>query len=587
MSVSVSTSTSTSTSSPFTVHYKKIKPLDIHTLAKEYVYPSEEDEKHEYNPFAIEHFQNYNPIYSEFFELNDSNYNTIALNHKHHFESSGVADILHSRGYHVKYSPLLDPIFYMIGKYDLENPAIRCLPTIHNRDHCFPKLSSTHNVSYIDAFFSFLSCQMLNHHNMFHGIEFYGSHLGVQRRFKTTITDDLEYLYSSDKFLANLGKHFSVSESAGRLDEFANVGSRANKQKIHIGSRNVSLDAEPIDLQETELTELASPHESADFAHEVVYEKSTNVVGGTDSKRSCSTASSSLDSNDLNYSSGEDGDNSLSDDEEDYETASDTESSYESEVYAYIKDFPMQMIVLEKCDGTLDELFVKDEIDQAKGAAYLMQVIMALIMYQKAFQFTHNDLHTNNIMYINTDIEYVYYKYAGKYYKVPTYGKIFKLIDFGRAIYRFQGKIFCSDSFASGGDAHTQYNCEPFMNESKPRIDPNPSFDLCRLGCSIYDFVIEDEREPRDAFQETVWRWCQDDNGKNMLYKRNGEERYPSFKLYKMIARNVHKHTPQAQLTTPLFDQFRMNTKKAAKLSVDVFKQNGVGVDIDTIPVYV
>jgi hypothetical protein len=122
------------------------------------------------------------------------------------------------------------------------------------------------------------------------------------------------------------------------------------------------------------------------------------------------------------------------------------------------------------------------------------------------------------------------------------------------------------------------------LNESKPRIDPNPSFDLCRLGCSIYDFTIEDESDKRDAFQETIWRWCQDDNGKNVLYKRNGEERYPNFKLYKMIARNVHKHTPEAQLETPLFDKFRMNAKKAAKL--DQAKVREWTVDIDTIPCY-
>jgi hypothetical protein len=155
------------------------------------------------------------------------------------------------------------------------------------------------------------------------------------------------------------------------------------------------------------------------------------------------------------------------------------------------------------------------------------------------------------------------------------------LIDFGRSIYRFDGKLFCSDSFAPGGDAHTQYNCEPYLSDKKPRIDPNPSFDLCRLGCSIYDFVIDDENDKRDAFQETIWRWCQDDNGKNVLYKRNGEERYPNFKLYKMIARNVHKHIPEQQLKTPLFDQFRISAKKAAKVDVSD------AMDIDTIPSYI
>ena len=32
---------------------------------------------------------------------------------------------------------------------------------------------------------------------------------------------------------------------------------------------------------------------------------------------------------------------------------------------------------------------------------------------------------------------------------------------------------------------------------------------------------------------------------KNILYKKNGDERYPDFKLYKMIARTVHNHTPE------------------------------------------
>ena len=89
------------------------------------------------------------------------------------------------------------------------------------------------------------------------------------------------------------------------------------------------------------------------------------------------------------------------------------------------------------------------------------------------------------------NIEYIYYQYNEKIYKVPTFGKIFKLIDFGRAIYKFENHVFCSDSFAPGDDAATQYNFEPYYNKSKPIIEPNMSFDLCRLGCSIYDFMIE------------------------------------------------------------------------------------------------
>ena len=30
------------------------------------------------------------------------------------------------------------------------------------------------------------------------------------------------------------------------------------------------------------------------------------------------------------------------------------------------------------------------------------------------------------------------------------------------------------------------------MIQDKPRIDPNYSFDLCRLGCSLFDYFVDD-----------------------------------------------------------------------------------------------
>jgi len=217
------------------------------------------------------------------------------------------------------------------------------------------------------------------------------------------------------------------------------------------------------------------------------------------------------------------------------------------------------MICMEQCDGTLDRLLENDEIDEENGCSALFQVIMILLTYQRIFQFTHNDLHTNNIMYINTDKPFLYYQFNNVVYKVPTYGKIYKLIDFGRGIYKYMGKTFCSDSFGPGGDASTQYNCEPFFNDNKARLEPNLSFDLCRLGTSMFDFMMEidDDPEEYDELQKVVRDWCLDDNGKNILYLKNGEERYPSFKLYKMIARTVHKHTPDAQLERPFFSKYK------------------------------
>ena len=92
---------------------------------------------------------------------------------------------------------------------------------------------------------------------------------------------------------------------------------------------------------------------------------------------------------------------------------------------------------------TLDNYMIHSEIYEEEWKAILMQVIMMLLTYQKTFEFTHNDLHTNNVMYIETKKEFIYYRYNNIYYKVPTYNKIWKLIDFGRAIYRYKGNIIC------------------------------------------------------------------------------------------------------------------------------------------------
>jgi len=186
-------------------------------------------------------------------------------------------------------------------------------------------------------------------------------------------------------------------------------------------------------------------------------------------------------------------------------------------------------------------------------------------------------------MYVPTNHKFIYYTYKKNTYKVPTYGRLYKIIDFGRAIYKFNGKLFCSDSFQTGGDAATQYNTEPYFNDKKSRLEPNFSFDLCRLACSIFDYVVEDfenikSLESSSPLVKLIIEWCLDDNGVNVLYKNNGMERYPDFKLYKMIARLVHNHTPTNQLERPEFSKFLIPSKNIPK--------NELLINIDDYPTY-
>ena len=236
---------------------------------------------------------------------------------------------------------------------------------------------------------------------------------------------------------------------------------------------------------------------------------------------------------------------------------------------------PTQVVAIECCEVTFDSILEKNEIRIEELESAVFQIIAMLYLYQKAFKFTHNDLHTNNIMCISTKDEFLHYKIMGKYYKIPTFGRIYKIIDFGRAIYTVNGTVLCSDSFSENGTAHTQYNCEPFYNPKKPLIEPNYSFDLCRLSCSMVDFIVEDIRHINNYRKVPVYdliiSWLYDDNGVNILYKKNGEERYPDFKLYKMIARLVHNHLPENQFSHECFKQYETGTLETC-MDLDAIK---------------
>jgi hypothetical protein len=574
---------------PFQIHYCKYgrndsdktlpKIIDLEDLKTQYSCDSS------YNPFDISKLQLYTPMNKLFFEMSDSVSDRIGLNHSYHFiNMDQVFDVSSQKIIQtpsfIKYSPLLDPVRYMIGKYETNRNLIRELPSLSSTETtCISKILSYNNASYIDCFFSYLTSKMLTTHKFLHGVDFHGTYLGIQKKFRFCATDDIDYLRNSDFFNDHVGKLFyiEIQDSDENVpDEFANiVGSRGNKNKLKLSTtKNVSEISMTI-LEGCEIIPMTNENLDRFDTMEEVY-KNNNSCSDFDNN------SESSNDSEENYSSeNEESNNNEKDDDEDWETEdedknSDSSSlpitSNEEEIFGYINDFPIQMICLEKCEGTLDELFVKDEIDPKTAASALFQVIMSLLAYQKSFKFTHNDLHTNNIMWIKTDLKHLTYRFSGKVYNVPTYGKIFKLIDFGRAIYRFQDKQFCSDSFAPGGDAATQYNFEPFFNRNKPRLEPNYSFDLCRLGSSIFDFIMDVDTpiSKMDDLQKTIHRWCLDDNKKNVLYKKNGEERYPNFKLYKMIARTVHEHTPEAQLEFPYFKQFLTKSNTGEKVMMDL-----------------
>ena len=85
-------------------------------------------------------------------------------------------------------------------------------------------------------------------------------------------------------------------------------------------------------------------------------------------------------------------------------------------------------------------------------------------------------------------------------------------------------------------------------------------------------------QDPNLAAKRIMMSWCIDDKGRNVLYKQDGEERYPNFKLYKMIARTVHNHLPQDELKKDYFERFIVSKKKINR-SIKI-------MNIDDLPSY-
>jgi hypothetical protein len=577
--------------------------------------------------------QNYIPIYTKFFSLNSTNFNCINLNNLWYLTSvkERIDEDLYlfdckvknintnkakEKSIFFKIAPLLDTYKYLIGKYDIHNSTLFQLPDLNStKETCNEKVLDTNNAAYVDGLFLYLTSALNHAHGFTHGVEYYGSFLGIKNDFKVNVYDDIEYLSNSTFFNENKNQLFHI-DNYEHL--FNNATPTLKPLEIkHNVTINSQLSAECINEElfedifersvETagnedfiELEELADNDTAFTCDNlktfQTLNDKDDDEMSLNSSSSSCSSRSSHTDEAGNGESEeeevpqlvdAEDGElnnksRDGSSDEEDGSSDEDDEEDEDEVLNVTIPKFPVQVISMECCDDTLDNLILDDKLSTEEWLSALMQVIMILIVYQKAFQFTHNDLHTNNIMYNKTDKKFIYYLYKNKYYKVPTFGRIYKIIDFGRSIFKYEGKIFCSDSFNFGGDAATQYNTEPYFNDKKPRIEPNYSFDLCRLACSIFDYLIDDISDLKnpeimeDPINKIIVEWCLDDKGVNVLYKNNGDDRYPEFKLYKMIARHVHNHTPHSQLLRPEFDNY---SKFKGNVPTDY-------INIDEIPSY-
>lgn len=465
---------------------------------------------------------------------------------------SGV-DIKDISGFR-KITHLLDPVRWLQGKYSL--PKHSYLPWHQTTwEATWNKLQDPMNQAYIEALAAYAFGRLRQADVSPHFHHFYGSFCGKAKTYSYNITDSyMSYRHARWFWTGQEKKLFSLSFDEGISDE---VKKALLEQPDELED---SSDEESSENSEEELSGLECDIE----------EESIHSIGGSEIE-SMSDESEETDESD---------------------TASDDDE--ELDIFAEVNQFPVMMIFTETSEGTMDDLL--DEYDtlgcepgsdewEKTWKAWIFQIIAALSVGQTIFGFTHNDLHSNNIVWSKTDKKYLYYSMRnGTVFKIPTYGKIFRIIDFGRAILSINNQMFFSDDFRKGNDAAEQFNFGEIYDPSEDEVYPNPSFDLSRFAVSIFESlfpksppnkkdgkILSEEpdlivRETTSELYNLLWTWLLCDDGHNVLMDPDGSERYPNFDLYKVITSEVHGAVPAEQFTKPLFACFKTNDAPTEKV---------------------
>ena len=98
-------------------------------------------------------------------------------------------------------------------------------------------------------------------------------------------------------------------------------------------------------------------------------------------------------------------------------------------------DQKFQVLVTEQAKDNLRNYSKSATVTQFH--AFMCQLLFNLAVMQNRFQFAHNDLHDENIMYSDVTDEFYWVMYSDEaerktFYRIPTFGKALRLIDFGR-----------------------------------------------------------------------------------------------------------------------------------------------------------
>ena len=238
-------------------------------------------------------------------------------------------------------------------------------------------------------------------------------------------------------------------------------------------------------------------------------------------------------------------------------------SSYYDGKYLELRDIPTYLLATEKADYDMDFLKNINTLDYNLFISIVFQIFTAIITMNNIFGIKHNDLHLGNIMVKTTKKQFLYYKFKNIIFRVPTYGYIVKIIDWGRATYNFnslKGKntIFDSNNVCFGQYIYTKCNnkktsCDISQNKwvdiviiSHNLLHEFPEYRLSGLGKLLIN-NITDVNNNRLNFN--IFNWS----------------------IYSTIGKNKYVINPKSIIKNRIFNKYRFKGSIDNKIVYNLF----------------
>jgi hypothetical protein len=430
----------------------------------------------------------------------------------------------------IKKSPLLEPTKVAKGIYCLAQQLQ--LPDIISLNTSF-KLNNINNSSHVEAIFLYLGNKLVEDGKTIAFPYYYGCINSIDPNFHSLINDEYEDLENELWFQERISNDLSlvIVDDNGKIVN----GEKNQSNKKNSNSNNDTINKLAQELNITIKSEISKSANAANSSGETnLISDNENDIIDLDTIDVDTNSFSHLrkhNKEDLNY-------------------------------FLKIPNMPVNLVFMEYMEETLDDLLSNGYVlNELEWQSLIFQVAFGLAVANKQFSFVHNDLHSSNIMVQKTKQPFMYFQIGKIFYRIPTFGRIYKIIDFARATFKLNGKWIFSDVFQDGNDASDQYDFVPTDGIIPDKhFEPNPSFDLVRFAISVME-NLENVPKIKEFFNYI----CSDDSG-NCNYINDD-----SFQLYIHISHNCHNAVPIKIILSKFFNKFIFD-KHELKEKMHIFK---------------